>query len=269
MEAIQHREKLVPLEFKAYTILKDGTQDLSHFNIETNKPISSGVVVNYKGLDGNLPETYKNSIALWSGLLPNKQRKPIKRVNIKNDDQAGDVWIEYGFQQSYYSLTYQVGASLRTMCALAQLDLTSNTLTPVQGVRVNKNRASVNMPEFIDMDKGTGAELKDVEIPTYVELKIKELTATSIKVFYSTLPGYLPAKYKNWIGVWQGYASPYNAPDPMGSENILQDFTQGTVLLGNVSFSKYLTYTLIYFTGADRANAASLMYFDTGGEVRH
>ena len=66
--------------------------------------------------------------------------------------------------------------------------------------------------------------------------------------------------------MWKGYAQPYNAPTPMQQKNITEDYTEGTVMLDNVSFQEYFTYTLIYFTGPDKTNAASLLYFDTGSK---
>lgn len=287
MEEIQNEETPVLLEFEAYRVRKNETEDLSHVCIDPESPTSLGIIVKYNGLAGNLPKTYNNSIALWSGSVPNIHGGLIKKVDVEKNNQAGNVFIKYSFQQSYYSLTYQVGTSLQTMCALAQLDTTSlNFLTKSSHDKNNKAMelsedhnmvegevlTADNILEFLgdsDTLAAGASEVVALGLPTFVDLQILELTTSSVKVFYSTLPGYTPAKYKNWIGVWQGYAVPYEAPAPMRSVHIIQNSTQGTVLLDNISFSQYFTYTLLYFTGPERTNAASLIYFDTGGKVKH
>jgi hypothetical protein len=251
------------LEFEAYRMKETDTDDVSHFTVTPGKPEAKFIIVSYNGLSGNLPKTYKNSIALWLGSIPNMAKAPLKIVEIDKDRQAGDVVIEEDFQQLFYSFTYQVGA-LETMCALAQLDLTNTILEPKNGDGDEQQHPGTGKSEIEPESPESHESLEiAINIPTYVDIEILELTTSSVKVLYSTLPGYLPKTYKNWVGVWQGYTQPYNAPSPMRSVNITQDYTEGIVILDNVSFEEYFTYTLIYFTGPDKTNAASLLYFDT------
>ncbi len=255
----------IALNFVAYTVLTDAVADVSHFTLTPKPPTAHSVIVRTSGLAGNLPKTYGNTIALWNGALPNMAVPPLKIVPFADDAQEKDIVIAYEFEQLLYSLTYQVGG-LETMCALAQLNLTNTFL--------RHNNINIDHLDFT-LDKCNAnllaREPLDAEwnVPTFVNLQILELTTSSVKVLYNTLSGYLPATYKNWLGVWQGQAIPYDAPTSLQQANITQDFNQGIVVLDNLTFSEYFTYTLIYFTGPDRTNAAALLYFNTLAKVIH
>jgi hypothetical protein len=106
-----------------------------------------------------------------------------------------------------------------------------------------------------------------INIPQYVNIAIDQVTTNSLNVFYSTLPGYLPKTYQNWVGLWQGYASPYSISkdDALGTAQVdNKNSSEGIVTINNVSISSMFTYTLVYFTGPAMTNAASLLYFQTG-----
>ncbi len=76
--------------------------------------------------------------------------------------------------------------------------------------------------------------------------------------------GYLPHSYNNWVGLWKGYASPYNAPKPLGLVEIPTDASQGSVGINDVAIGVETTYTLIYFAGPHQTDAAAILTFDTG-----
>lgn len=209
--------------------------DLTHFTVEAKSVTGDGIIVRYCGIAGNLPKTYGNTLALWGSSLPNLSSKPLKVVPITANDQPNDMNIDYGISQTSYCVTYQVGGDMTTMSALVQLQTNCPAVSPPNQV--------------------------NVQIPNYVDIEIDQVTTNSIRVFYSTLPGYQPNKYQNWVGLWQGYASPYDSSDPLAKAVVTNNFTEGFVTISNVPISSKFTYTLIYFTGPAKTNAASLIYF--------
>lgn len=220
-----------PEVFLSHLVLPPPGDDLTHVTIQARISPGDGVIVSYNGLAGNLPNTYGNNVALWGSAIPNLSSKPLQVVPLKSDEQPNEVLIPYtNIKNTDYCVTYQVGSDLTTMCALSQLLAGQVSLS----------------------------------LPTYIEIKIDQVTTNSLRVYYSTLPGYRPNKYQNWVGLWQGYATPYNGSEPLGTALIDKDFTEGYVTINNVSLSNQLTYTLVYFTGPATTNAASLLYFQVG-----
>ena len=204
--------------------LTSDTDDLNHFTIQAVSPNYEGVIVKYWSLPANQPNTYGNSVSLWNSTIPNLQVEPLASEPITDNSEVGSVFIPYGFQQTNYSVTYQT-TDYTSMCALAQI-----LLAPAA-----------------------------VPIPTYVSLTISSLDSSGVKVIYSTLPGYTPAKYKNWVGVWQGYESPYSTGSALNTVPIPTDASQGEVAIPFTPGP--FTYTLIYFLGENRITAGALLYF--------
>jgi hypothetical protein len=188
----------------------------------------AGVIAKYQSLSGNQPHSYGNSVALWNSLLPNLATTPLKVGNVPTNDQAGEVFLDYGLGQTNYCVTYQLGDPT-TMCALAQIRMATRLLA----------------------------------MPMFVSIEIKSVTTDSIRVFYNTLPGYKPATYRNWIGIWPGFALPYDAPAALNSAPVTLDYTQGYL---NLPFTQIAEdYTMVYFTGKDVTNAAAVLYFTVDG----
>lgn len=217
------------------------SDDLTYVSIQAIKTPGENIIIKYDGLAGNLPQTYSNNVALWGSLIPNLAVKPLVVTPLQSDDLPNDVVIPYELMNKNYCVTYQVGSDVKTMCALAQLKAVAGTRT------VSKQ-----------------AVFAVINIPQYVNIAIDQVTTNSLRVFYSTLPGYLPKTYRNWVGLWQGYASPYSGSQPLGMAQIDNDSSEDFVTINNVSISSMFTYTLVYFTGPTMTNAASLLYFQTG-----
>lgn len=230
MEKVESQISLRPAVMLSHFVLPPPGDELTNVTIQARNSPGEGVIVSYCGLGGNLPGTYGNTVALWGSSIPNLGGKPLAIVQLKSDEQPNEILIPYQLGNTNYCVTYQVGNDLTTMCALAQLQPGCTNPT----------------------------------IPKYIEIKVDQITTNSLRVYYSTLPGYLPNKYQNWIGLWQGYATPYNGAAPLGKAVVDKDFTEGYVTINNVSLASKLTYTLIYFTGPATTTAASLLYFQTG-----
>lgn len=197
--------------------------ELDHFTLALKSPFG-GVIVSYRSMPGNRPQSNGNSVALWDSTIPNLQSPPLAAAPVPTNLEVGDVYIPYQLQQSNYSVTYQTDG-YSTMNALAPVRLAPNAF----------------------------------EIPTFVSLTISSLDTSGVKVIYSTLPGYTPATYKNWVGLWRGFASPYSAGSPMGRVPITEDYSQGEA---TIPFSPGpFDYTLIYFLGEKQLTAGALLYF--------
>jgi hypothetical protein len=192
---------------------------LFHFELSLkSKPSKDGVIVYFTGIPGNRPQDFGNSVALWDNWYPDPEfHKPLKVTLIGSNLQPAGVRIENEtFQENDYLVTYQVAAAMTSMCA---------------SLRISARPAAMSEPS------------------NSVILRLSSVSASSVSVFYSTLGGYLPAKYRNWIGIWRGFPNPFRAGKPMGAVPIPDDSTEGSVTIGNISIESTRNYTLIYFMG--------------------
>jgi hypothetical protein len=99
--------------------------------------------------------------------------------------------------------------------------------------------------------------------PSVVSISLENLGSTSLSIHYQTLSGYLPQQYGNWIGLWKGYVSPYNASTPVATVMLNSNSSEGTVGMNNVPLGINSNYTLIYFMGKDLSTAAAILNFNT------
>ncbi|WP_344586408.1 hypothetical protein [Actinomadura vinacea] len=100
------------------------------------------------------------------------------------------------------------------------------------------------------------------EAPTSVSIAVDEIGAHSLSIHYRTLYGYLPQTYRNWVGLWPGLASPYNAPAPM-ARAVPTDASEGRLKLDGLDLAADTTYTLIYFMDESQTTAAAVHTFRT------
>ncbi len=95
----------------------------------------------------------------------------------------------------------------------------------------------------------------------WVNIELLSVTTNALSFRYATMAGYLPATYKNWFGVWEGKASPYNSFAPLGTGKPQNDASTNTAAINNIRLSSGQTYTLIYFTGEKLIHAAAMLTF--------
>ncbi|WP_132066027.1 MULTISPECIES: hypothetical protein [Aquimarina] len=206
------------------------TAKLNTCKIEITSFTGESITVAFSGLPANQPSTYKNFIAIWESSVIPWTVEPLKMIEIGVNTQSGTVTID-GLTITYnsYVVGYGVGSGTGNICASAILGA-----------------------------GGIKAPLSNVHIG------IENLGQTSLSVFYQTLSGYLPKKNGNWVGLWKGYASPYNLPpDALIKTKIDSYSNQGIVALNNLSLGRDTEYTLIYFMGADNTTAAAILNFNT------
>ncbi|NII27005.1 hypothetical protein HB364_18080 [Pseudoflavitalea sp. X16] len=188
------------------------------------------VSVKYQGLPGNQPKDSNNFVAIWEASTIPWTAKPLKQVPIEVNHELGSLVIDgLTITKASYTVGYSVGAAITDISCCAVLGVGGLTAPP-----------------------------------SAISLVIDKIYTDSIVVGYRTLNGYLPQKYGNWIGLWQGFASPYNPFDPMATTAITSNASEGIVGINNVTFGLNTNYTLIYFTGKPYTTAAAIINFNTG-----
>lgn len=212
---------------------------VAHANVSTGAPVaaddfvvtlsilnvtSETATVRYQSLPANRPRTYGNFLAIWQGRMIPWQAPPLARITIPQDTDSGSVVLS-GFTLA--NLDYVVGYGT--------------------GPKASTIAASVPIPP--DAGTGTAADTGSGPASTSVTMTLSSLTSETVAVRYATLPGYLPFSYGNWVGIWPGRMSPYNAFQPLACADVASDANLGTVAMNGLSLGAGETYTLVYFTG--------------------
>jgi hypothetical protein len=205
-------------------------QKLYHCTISIDSSTADTLEIVYNSLPANQPKTFKNFVAVWEATMIPWNEEPLKKIYIENDSERGSLSINgLIITNNGYIVGYGVGPDITTICCSA-------VLKPIESLQI--------------------------VFPTNVSIEIIELTMNMLKIKYNTLPGYLPKKYGNWIGVWKGFASPYNEPDdPIASTQINSNSTEGNVILNNINLESDSNYSIIYFMGKEITTAGSILYF--------
>ncbi|RBL89316.1 hypothetical protein [Chitinophaga flava] len=207
-------------------------------SLEVKDVTADTIAVKYKGLPGNQPNLYENYVSLWPSATIPWNITPIKHVLVPGDNEQGDFVIHgLTIKPTNYTLGYGVGNMISDICTCAQI-------------------LSVDYMEIV---------------PYTVTISISRVDTNSITLNYVTLPGYLPGFYQNWVGLWEGFASPYFAVPPLGQTVITSNASQGSAGITNVTIDPNAAYTLIYFMGPLGSsnwpqcicNAAAMLYFTT------
>jgi hypothetical protein len=207
-----------------------GTAKLNTCTIEITHFTGKSITVAFSGLPANQPSTYKNFIAIWEASVIPWTVEPLKTIEIGVNTQSGTVTIDdLTITYNSYVVGYGVGSGSGTICA--------STILGAGGIKSPLS---------------------------YVHIGIENLGQTSLSAYYQTLSGYLPEKNGNWIGLWEGYTSPYNLPPNALIKSKIEGYSnQGIVALNNLSLGRDTEYTLIYFMEADHTTAAAILRFNT------
>lgn len=210
--------------------------DLPYYVITATDPRQGEVDLTFRGLPGNLPETNRNTFALWQGSAPTPAGKPLAVQPMASDAQPNRIPYSYDFGLYNYAITYQVSDRLETMCAIAWLNL-SPTLT---------------LGGFA----------------SHVVIEILSITTESIQIRYTVLSGYTPKACGNWIGLWDGIQTNPGGAAPVHRVDIPTDQTEGIVELKGLALVPGFQYTLLYFMAPEkddpqRTTAGAANYFST------
>jgi hypothetical protein len=189
------------------------------------------VTVNYQTLPGNQPFTYKNFVAIWQSTIIPWGAPPLKQQPIPGDGQSGSTTLSgLAVQEKPYIVGYGVGSNITNICASSVIYV-GGQAGPSQSVIIG----------------------------------LASIASNSLVVHYQTLDGYLPMTNKNWVGLWQGTASPYYSGAPMAKAAPTQDVSDGYIALNNLSLPFGTTFTLVYFAGPKQTAAAAILTFTTSG----
>jgi hypothetical protein len=194
---------------------------------------SSGttVTIGYAGLPGNQPRTYGNFVALWQSSAVSWTVAPAFRLTIPSNSEVGTVVLAgVSIGNIPDTIAYAVGPKVDDICASA----------------------------LLAADGSTG-------VVDAVSLRLVALDATSLTLRYHTLSGYLPATAGNWIGLWRGSASPYNAPRPLARVKIAEDVTDDRIVINGVTLEGGEIYTVVYFMDETYTSAAVLLTLTAPG----
>lgn len=187
------------------------------------------VDISYSGLPGNQPATYRNFVAIWENSVIPWTAPPMALVPITTNAEQGTVSITgLAITRNAYIVGYGVGPDISNICC--------SSLISAGGY---------------------------LAAPTQVSISLNYLGLDALSIHYQTLAGYLPKQYNNWIGLWKGYASPYNADTPLATAMINNNASEGTASMTNITLEPDTNYTLIYFMGKERTMAAAILNFNT------
>ncbi len=206
-----------------------GTPVLKQNALRIDNFTGSTISLTYTGLPGNQPQSYGNFVALWQATVVPWTVPPIKKVPISQNTESGSMVLDgLTIVASSYILGYGTGPEITTLAATALLS--------AGGLRA---------------------------APASVSIGINQIGPTSLSVHYQTLAGALPRTYGHRIGLWKGYASPYNAPLPIRIAAVESDSSEDDVGMNDIQLAIRTTYTLVYFTGREPTSAAAILTFDT------
>ncbi|MQY09301.1 hypothetical protein ACRB68_74200 [Actinomadura sp. RB68] len=191
---------------------------------------AKSIDVTYHGLPGNRPKAYGNTLAVWENTVIPWGVKPQRRVRVSSNAESGlETITDLQVTRSAYTVAYCTGRELTDAAACATL--------------------------------AAGA---DFSPPTSVSVTADQVGERSLSVSYRTLYGYRPRTYRNWIGLWPGLVSPYNAPEPQ-ARAVPSDASEGRLVMDDIELAADTVYTLIYFMDADATTAAAFHTFRTAG----
>ncbi len=207
-----------------------GTPDLQSCRIKIESYTGDTLSVAYRGLPGNQSFTYGNFVAVWESTVIPWSTPPLATQPISSNSPSGTAEIGgLTITKNSYIVGYAVGPETAATCASAILNVGGLTAAP-----------------------------------SSVEIGLNNVGTHSISVSYRALSGYLPQANGNWVGLWRGHVSPYNAPEtPLAEVAIPTNSTEGNLPINGVPIAIKSTYTLIYFIGKSRTEAAAILTFDT------
>jgi len=209
-----------------------GTPEQFGVSVTISDYTSDTLSVSYAGLPANQPKTYQNFVAVWEASRIPWTVEPLRKKFIEFDSERGSVGIDkLTITRTSYIVGYGVGPGNTTICA--------SSLLALGGL---------------------------LAAPTSISISLSHIGATSLTVSYQTLAGYLPQRYGNWVGLWRGYASPYNESAPLARVEVASMASEGEVVFNNVPLAINANYTLVYFVGQDPSTAAAMLNFSTALE---
>jgi hypothetical protein len=183
----------------------------------------------YQTLPGNQAGDNHNSLWLWRSSTVPWNTLPMKMQPLPAEATESGSYVLEGISiniNTAYIACYSMDTTAQRISACSQLNAVGNNISE-----------------------------------SWASIELLNISANALIFKYQTLPGYLPATYGNWFGVWKGAASPYNFYPPISSGKPLDNSNSSTATLNNISFEANQQYTLVYFLGPDSTQAAAIITF--------
>ena len=209
-------------------IIATGSPTLQQTEITGLVTGASSILVKYKTLPGNQPNSNGNVIAVWQDTQIPWGTPPLQKKTVTGNSPAGsDAFDNLSIQSKSYIVGYSTGSNLSTICS---------TLTFTPGDPV-----------------GT---------PFLTSVKAKELDSDTLIVSYDTPVGNDPKANQDWIGLWEGKTFTWDGKNRLTKVNVDKNTATGSmVVLYSLKVDTY--YTLVYASGAAETNIAATFTFQT------
>ncbi|MER7542049.1 hypothetical protein [Actinomadura sp.] len=204
-------------------------RDPGHCSIRITHSDGKNIEVEYVTLLANRPRSYENFFAIWESFVVPWGVKPEYRKPVESDVSAGTQNLKINVTLEPYTIAYCTGPEVTDACTYV-------TLPPARAVTA----------------------------PSSVTIAADEISLQKLVIGYRTLYGYLPRRYGNWVGLWRGLASPYNAPKPLARAKP-GNASEGNLVMDGLSLDPDSVHTLIYFMEKSRTSAAAMCTFRTPG----
>lgn len=198
----------------------------THLRIDTVS--SSSVVLRYETLAGNKPKSNGNMLLVAQGTHVPAGPSDISLYPVVLDDADGYQTItNLDFASGPYVLGYTVGPRLDTVASVIILYIDGRSSPP---------------------------------FPTTIGLVAAN--ANSVLVNYRTSYKYRPESYGNWLGLFEGGDAPFIQPrEAYRTMKVSGDAPEGELAFNGLELVRGRLYTLVYYTGPNRTEAACALTF--------
>ena len=191
---------------------------------------SDTVILTYRSLPGNQPNTYGNFVAVWDDSVIPYSKPPLQKITIPGNDPDGSLAVtDLMPQESQYIFGYAVGPQVGDICAYTHI-------------------APDEPPtDFSSM------------------LMILAVSAESIVVRYSLPPGCDPAQNGAAVALWRDSIGSYTRP-PLAQQRITSHASTGTAMFAGLQILYGTTYTVGLLTSNSPTALAAWVTFSIGNE---
>lgn len=220
-------------------VLSSSVAQTTALSIPPGGITSTSIAVNYTTMNGNQPNSYKNSIALYqSGPDLPWNTKPLNIQANPNDNQDGSFNFDgLAVQNKSYLLAYAVGNDA------------GSTEFPL---------ANVCTTVYIPAGSGDNQNHNDF-LPS---ISIVSVGTDSLIVAYNMPPGQTPQTCGHYLALWESSTYSYNQT-PMKVQPITADQSTRTQAWNGLTLLRGTTYTIAYVAGKKQTDLACAVTFAT------
>lgn len=199
---------------------------LTQFSVDSINIDATEIDFHYKTLDGNQPNTYKNTVYLWQTEGWTVPSTTDKKHLITSDSAEGSQSFNVELEQANYLIAYAVGPAVNAVVTTQRLEYQEDS----------KRYKIIPAPS----DEA-------------LSLKVTNVNTTTVSYSFRTPAGMSAKTNGDWIGVWKGttVSKLYNdAEEPLGLKPISIDDSHGNdnlTLPGGQQFASNTSYMLGYF----------------------